>query len=172
MGNYYRVKIQKDTSILFPKYCVICGKVCGDKTIKIAGSYGGSFWHWKGTFKSAPKLIIPGHLECNNVFKKKSLYGEILTLTFSIIPVGIFSYIRWEIDILTILLFVVCAFLFGKIIDRFYYQEPIMFSKDDNKMSFLFKDRNYANKFAEINREILYKEVILDSGEAVKRVKW
>lgn len=172
MGNYYRVNIKKDVTILFPKYCVICGKLCGDEKITIAGSSGGSFWHWKETFKSTPELIIPGHVECNNILKKKLSNIDIMAFSFSIIPVIIFTFFRWKLDIWTLLLFVALAYISGKTIECFYCQEPILFSKDDDKMSFLLKELDYANEFAELNKESLYKEIILDSGEPVKKIWW
>ncbi len=161
--KYIEVNLNKDSDVIFPNICIVCGGLVKNEFVEIEGSYDGYFDNWKTTYKSRPLINIPCHKQCLKKLNTKDKLQFYIIFCILTIDVGIFYYLGKSILSFSFLLSISIIILTYKLIlDKFWSPYPIYFIQYVKKTKFLFDDENYAKEFAKVNKSMLFSNNIIE----------
>lgn len=152
MTDTYCVALPIENRALFPKKCIVCNSDVGNSTFEITGSPEGFHGLTKYQLGLNPTLLIPCHKGCGGALKrrlsKRCTFWSFLAFTAALTSLYL-GWSKWVIIAASLILF----------LPIFYTQEkhplPFEFMCDESERTFYFANREYAEKFAQLNNSQL-----------------
>lgn len=153
--NLYSVSVNASQNLLFPEYCVICGKPADGQKGKIEMNLFQSFFPESITsmFAQASSkqriLNIPSHEICLRTARRSYWMRNILIILIVLFCLMVGEMNSWSRPLEVVLIFVIASPL---IYWETSHPLPVEYEMKDNKLIFTFIDRQYADGFAFLNQ--------------------